>query len=179
MGTSFVHLKLTRRKYMSDLLSADEINIITLTEKYGKLVDPKYIPVKDKVCEECTDCCSDMVPFTMEEINKFTELRPDLAYNKELEYVMDGTSAYLRNDGKCAFLVDGRCAVYEDRPDICRAYGASPLAQCGMEGIGYTPTAPERAELSKPAHQKSSENMMNVFFMALKEKQEEERKRIC
>ena len=31
---------------------------------------------------------------------------------------------------KCGFLVDGGCAIYEDRPDICRKYGIIKELPC-------------------------------------------------
>ncbi len=149
----------------------DDVNILNLTELYGKEVDPNYVPVKPEVCSGCTDCCSDEVPFTLAELDKFSNMHPELVKSKEFEYIMDNTSAYIKNDGKCVFLKDELCVIYEQRPDICRAYGSSPLAQCGMEGIGYTPNAGERSERAGPAHQRASENMMKVFFAVLKEKQ--------
>ena len=38
----------------------------------------------------------------------------------------------------CAFLIDGRCSVYERRPYVCRLYGTTPVAACPR---GCTPKA--------------------------------------
>jgi Fe-S-cluster containining protein len=45
------------------------------------------------------------------------------------------------NDGACPMLVDGRCAVYEDRPLVCRTYDCRMYAATGVE--------PDRAEIAE------------------------------
>lgn len=33
-------------------------------------------------------------------------------------------------DRTCAYLVDGRCSIYDDRPSTCRRYGLVPALPC-------------------------------------------------
>lgn len=48
--------------------------------------------------------------------------------------------AGFRADLSCDFLIDGRCSVYDDRPTVCRLYGAIPEMRCGH---GCTPPMAE------------------------------------
>lgn len=56
-----------------------------------------------------------------------------------------------KKNGDCAFLEDGKCAVYEHRPFICRTYpmrleaGELELYECDGLGPGMTDGAPEMA----------------------------------
>ena len=38
----------------------------------------------------------------------------------------DGEMYIKTKDGKCCFLVDNMCSIYEDRPQVCRDYGVNP-----------------------------------------------------
>lgn len=37
----------------------------------------------------------------------------------------------------CCFLKDGKCAIYQNRPDICRIYGSN-IMRCRYEACGIT-----------------------------------------
>jgi len=50
-------------------------------------------------------------------------------------------------DGKCVHLVDGGCAVYENRPFVCRLFGASEVLQCDDCFADRYLTAEETSEL--------------------------------
>lgn len=52
----------------------------------------------------------------------FTELEEKMA---------GGPIRFVEETGDCAHLVDGRCAIYEVRPTICRLYGAVEGFECG------------------------------------------------
>lgn len=45
-----------------------------------------------------------------------------------------GRMPSVTKNGKCSYLEDERCTVYEDRPAICRLFGAvnSPQLKCGF-----------------------------------------------
>lgn len=71
-------------------------------ELYGRIPETK--------CKEgCHKCCSNIIQFTPSE-----------------ERMMGGYSW----DGKCGHLQDGKCSTYENRPFVCRLYGASELLVC-------------------------------------------------
>ena len=143
-----------------------DLGIVELTEKYGKDIDPSYEGVRDGVCEKCTDCCSDKVPFSIDEIEKLSISHPAHMKGVEMEPIdnIGNKSAYLRtSDEKCIFLKDRKCEIYETRPDICRVYGSSPLAMCGMEGLDKAPPGRQRAKIAWPAHKKSDRNMVLLY----------------
>lgn len=59
--------------------------------------------------DTCYKCCTNIVQFSRSE-----------------EEAMGG---YEWN-GKCSHLVDGKCSIYENRPFVCRIFGASVLFEC-------------------------------------------------
>lgn len=59
--------------------------------------------------EGCFNCCKNMIQFTPSELKAM--------------------GSYEFN-GVCSHLVDGKCAVYENRPFVCRLYGASEILKC-------------------------------------------------
>lgn len=72
----------------------------------------------------------------------------------EKEYIIDHCGVLPRPDehGKCSELTaDGRCAIYEHRPYVCRAYGAvnHPYMTCphGCEIEGGALSEKRSAEL--------------------------------
>ena len=64
---------------------------------------------KSKCKEGCADCCNDMIQVAPEE-------------NKRM-----GGYEWL---GKCNFLKDNRCSIYDNRAFICRLYGTSEILRC-------------------------------------------------
>ncbi len=74
----------------------------------------------------CCKCCTNVIQFSPSEL------------------VHMGSYA---NDGCCSHCVDGKCAIYENRPFICRIYGTSELLVCeDCEPERYL-TAEETTEL--------------------------------
>lgn len=59
-----------------------------------------------------------------------------IIFNKD--WVEDGHLDLVGKD--CAFLVDGKCAIYENRPDICRLYGTKWI-RCRWEAGGVNSQA--------------------------------------
>lgn len=69
-----------------------------------------YAKIPQTHCSDsCYKCCTNIVQFSRSE-----------------EEAMGG---YEWN-GKCSHLVDGKCSVYENRPFVCRIFGASVLFKC-------------------------------------------------
>ena len=75
---------------------------MTKEEIYAKLP-------QTRCSDSCYKCCLDIVQFSRSE-----------------EKAMGG---YVWN-GKCSHLVDGKCSVYENRPFVCRIFGASVMFKC-------------------------------------------------
>lgn len=81
----------------------------------------------------CTDCChQDLSLLTVEA----------LAVRVALDRLDRPLQARIARQGNspCALLVDGLCAIYQDRPLICRTHGL-PIRYAGSEG-GQGPSLP-------------------------------------
>jgi uncharacterized protein len=77
----------------------------------------------------CHDCCG-LVPFLTPEKDRASVLRPLEQWEK-----FDGNSWVTKSalaTMRCPFLTDGGCGIYDDRPVICRLFGAvdAPLMTC-------------------------------------------------
>lgn len=69
-----------------------------------------YEKIPPSKCKDgCFRCCINTVQFLRSE-----------------EHAMGG----YRYDGQCSHLKEGKCSVYENRPLVCRLFGASILLQC-------------------------------------------------
>jgi Fe-S-cluster containining protein len=81
-------------------------------------------------CTKCPDkagCCGILI-FEKEFMEKFG----DKLQGKPEKKIEKGSSVvYLYDDCRCPFLdrVKLRCAIYEDRPEICRKYGTGEDAR--------------------------------------------------
>ena len=72
-----------------------------------------YQKIPRSTCKEgCFACCTNSVQCTPS------------------ESVAMGGYLYDAKRMICSHLIDGKCSVYENRPFICRMYGASVLLQC-------------------------------------------------
>ena len=81
-------------------------------ENQGKTeIQKLYEKIPASVCKKgCFDCCSNVVQFAPEELAR--------AGNYELK------------NGKCVFLTEKGCSIYENRPFVCRLFGTSEIASC-------------------------------------------------
>lgn len=81
-------------------------------------------------CGDCVACC------TAYEVLIGTDDTPD-AYD-----TVTGTTGrpVLRRqaDGACVYLLDGRCAIYERRPGVCRQYDCRAFAIAGVRPVSDT-----------------------------------------
>jgi Fe-S-cluster containining protein len=72
-------------------------------------------------CGDCCLCCAleDLI------VNVHYSEAPDL----DIYFGGNGT-AYIRKDedGRCVYLKDGRCSIYERRPDVCRTFTCERFA---------------------------------------------------
>lgn len=85
--------------------------------KHGMLLDR---PVDDdRRCRECDGtCCRTFIDVKLSwpEYQRLKELGA-----VRLEFSLMGRYLLTIENG-CEFLVDGRCAIYEERPDTCRRF---------------------------------------------------------
>lgn len=66
----------------------------------------------------CDLCCRETVmPLTHEDIERITGKGYEGFYLN-----IDGKNRLKNKDGVCWFLIDGKCRIYEDRPEGCRLY---------------------------------------------------------
>lgn len=100
-------------------------------------------------CEQCTQtdnhCCIADIPYdlpialsmlhfgSLVGINDiFITKHPK--YDEKVVILKNGTSGNI-SKMPCVFFTDGKCAIYENRPDICRIYGTE-LMRCRYECSG-------------------------------------------
>ena len=80
-----------------------------------KEITDLYKRIPSSICEPgCVNCCINTIQFSPSEGKRM--------------------GGYDWN-GSCPHLVDGKCAVYENRPLVCRIYGTSETLPCS----GCTP----------------------------------------
>lgn len=89
-------------------------------KKHGLLLDD---PVDDDGrCQTCGGACCRAFPaveLTWDEFRRLGELGAS-----RLEFSLSGHHKLIIENG-CEFLADGRCAIYPDRPDVCRRFFCS------------------------------------------------------
>jgi Fe-S-cluster containining protein len=79
----------------------------------------------------CHECCG-IVPFSTAERDKAAAVRPLEQWEPFVNGSWVPTSALLTM--KCPFVTGQGCAIYEDRPTVCRLFGAvdHPNMKCPM-----------------------------------------------
>lgn len=77
-------------------------------------------------CKNCGECCG-IIPIRKKVFLKYQHLTKK-PYNL---YEVDDDVFPVTDDGFCVFLTNNkRCAIYSDRPKVCRLYGTIPELQC-------------------------------------------------
>lgn len=62
-------------------------------------------------CDTCGACCRNLAP-----------AGPPIGRARIEPALHDGMNMRLTADGTCVALVDGRCSIYESRPEVCRTF---------------------------------------------------------
>jgi len=136
---------------------------------------PKHVCFK---CERCALCCGDteqkvrlilllrveaqnIIERTLKSIDEFTE---KIEGFEPYIYVMKKTE-----DGKCVFLRDRSCSIYEIRPLICRFYPFQ-LKNLGNDRYGfiYTSECPGIGK-SSPLRMSFFKKMFKTFMESMRE----------
>ena len=95
----------------------------------------------------CSICCHGPIPVSNEDLAPLLVRR--LAAKREFIIAREGDMMFMLGEGEtapCPFLDDSRCVVYDERPMICRLYGASRLAKCKHGGETVVSVADDVAE---------------------------------
>lgn len=86
-------------------------------KRHGILLDA---PADDPAqCRECDGACCRAFPSVRLSWAEYETLRALGA--RRLHFSLAGPHELLIEDG-CEFLEDGKCSIYEQRPDICRRF---------------------------------------------------------
>jgi len=79
-----------------------------------------------EICKNCGECCG-IIPFDRSLFVKVQHLarKPYKVVDNGADLIAD------TDDGYCVFLDQNKkCAIYKDRPVICRLYGTIPELKC-------------------------------------------------
>ena len=80
---------------------------------------------KFECVENCSDCCG-IIPFSPKLWEKFKHKA-----RKEIKvYKFENEVFAVDKNMKCAFLKNNKCAIYDNRPKICRDYGLIEELPC-------------------------------------------------
>lgn len=84
-----------------------------------------------KCREGCADCCG-IVPFSEKEKAAATARMPLVRWEEIPKFSGVWFPVETIATHRCAFVKDGQCSIYEDRPMICRLFGAvdNKLMKC-------------------------------------------------
>lgn len=71
-------------------------------------------------CSCCGECCSDIIPLTVDEINRLKRFVKKNHYKANTKIRVPMTATY---DMTCPFLnADNKCDVYAIRPEVCKLF---------------------------------------------------------
>jgi Fe-S-cluster containining protein len=85
-------------------------------------------------CGDCTACCtsSQFVPIGPDETETLSRIPNELLFpapRMPLGHFLLGYDEH----GRCPMLVDGKCSIYEHRPETCRTYDCRVFSAAGIE----------------------------------------------
>ena len=96
-----------------------EAKVDSVAEQAGKAAE------REMDCTTCGECCRDIsVPVIEEEIGRLAKRLGITAQEFRTRYVVYDESECedFIEAHPCPFLADGKCSVYDDRPQACRDY---------------------------------------------------------
>ncbi len=88
----------------------------------------------DVPCKGCTACCtsSQFVHIGPDEIETLARIPSELLFPAPGWPAGHVVMGYDEN-GRCPMLADGRCSIYEDRPQTCRTYDCRVFPAAGLD----------------------------------------------
>ena len=89
---------------------------------------------KDNPCKDCDFCCRHIAleidtPETSEE---FDQIKWFLTHKDIWIFIDHDDSWNLQANNKCEKLIQGKCSIYEKRPQICRSYDTENCEKYGQ-----------------------------------------------
>lgn len=134
----------------------------------------------DLPCSECIKtkyhCCKADVTFSLRDlVNIFKYLEKTEGYDtndflavkskdhdidKRFNLIHKSYNCKNLTDTDCIFLKDGRCSIYEIRPEVCRDFGTEEM-RCSIELSGLT-TKEEIDKLTKDDYEKLIDQSLQI-----------------
>lgn len=110
------------------------------------------------------DCCGP-IPMSGSEIDSLR----DKFQQKPIEMKAFMSKFFIiTEDGMCIFLTkDKRCAIYDDRPQICRDYGIVPQLPCPFIKPNGRPRSPAMVRRTQRLINKDCDRTMNKYNVDL------------
>lgn len=90
-----------------------------------------------EICKKCAECCKNypFVTLSQDEIHSLKELTglPAQVFTNPIGKEVEEYFLQFQNNGHCYFLNENEgsfsCAVYEERPGICKEYPSNPAQE--------------------------------------------------
>ena len=97
-------------------------------------------------CSMCDGDCCGPIPLTksfIKDMWRKHNLNKKIGSIKKVKYISNGLPNrlmfYIEKD-RCVFKTTKGCAIYTDRPSICKVYGETHLVRCPYENLDQQPT---------------------------------------
>lgn len=102
---------------------------LKIAESTLPLIEALHPPAQPIACKAgCTHCCR--LPIVMTDVPTVFRLGFQVASELPHETMVKIATSLKHADRPCAFLIDDACAVYADRPIVCRSYNAFDVGAC-------------------------------------------------
>jgi Fe-S-cluster containining protein len=78
-----------------------------------------------KDCSKCSKCCEAIYlpyPEDSEDIKRWIKYH-------DIEFVKNSKGTFIKIHNKCSKLKDGKCSIYEDRPEICKIFNCEEFKE--------------------------------------------------
>ena len=118
----------------------EEIEIIDVDENGDEIEDDDIDEEKGKEpCVNCGDCCNHIAIELdkPEDFDEFTEIIWYLMHKNIIVGIDHEDDWYIEIKTDCKARVDGKCAIYELRPQICRDYKSDEGCEYHGEGSAW------------------------------------------
>lgn len=118
-------------------------------------------------CSSCNShCCTDDVMFSQSDINLIRD-NYSIRFQTSPVKTMPGFFRLRKRkstNGKCIFIYNNKCMIYEHRPSICKEYGLKKYILCPFAGMDSIPTDPLIIEELNIEAKKKSMNFITANY---------------
>jgi len=91
-----------------------------------------YNKIPDFECKNCHSCCGPIIWFKIEDI-----LIKDYLKKHDLKDIKWTDEEFKKNNMRCPYLKNDKCAIYKVRPIVCRLQGNIPELPCRFNKNHY------------------------------------------